>query len=55
MLHVKGSGKAYFSSKGQQHRVIGNRYTEGKKVRIKVCTSFSKNAKCSGWSGWGTT
>ncbi|MGP3975787.1 hypothetical protein ACTWQF_17610 [Streptomyces sp. 8N114] len=53
--HVKGSGKAYFSSKGQQHRVVGNSYTEGKKVRIKVCTSFSKKAKCSDWSGWGTT
>jgi hypothetical protein len=55
VLHVKGSGKAYFSSKGKQHRVVGNSYTEGKKVRIKVCTSFSEKAKCSDWSGWGTT
>ena len=54
VLHVKGSGKAYFSSKGEQHRVVGNSYTEGKKVRIKVCTSFSKKAKCSDRSGWGS-
>ncbi|MFG3258714.1 hypothetical protein [Streptomyces sp. NPDC048172] len=55
VLHVKGSGKAVFSSKGKQRRIIGNKFTEGKKVRLMVCTSFSKKAKCSDWSGWGTT
>ncbi|MBA0052874.1 hypothetical protein E0L36_18950 [Streptomyces sp. AJS327] len=55
VLHVKGSGKATFSSKGKARRIVDRNYTEGKKVRIMVCTSFSKKAKCSGWSGWGRT
>ncbi|GAA2097751.1 hypothetical protein GCM10009801_68360 [Streptomyces albiaxialis] len=55
MLQVKGSGIAVFSSRGEERRIIPNNYTDGKKVRLKVCTSFSSKAKCSDWSGWGTT
>lgn len=52
LFQVKGSGIAEFSSKGKKHRVVDRDYTENKPARIKVCTSWSQNAKCSPWSKW---
>ncbi|MGI5346802.1 hypothetical protein ACQEU8_01255 [Streptomyces sp. CA-250714] len=54
-LKVEGYKVRKYSSKGKSLRVVDANFKENRMVRIKVCTSFSKKAKCSGWSKWDVT
>ncbi|MDJ1134075.1 hypothetical protein [Streptomyces iconiensis] len=54
-LKVEGYKVRNYSSKGKSLRVVDANFKENREVRIKVCTSFSKKAKCSGWSDWDWT
>lgn len=54
-LKVKGYKVRNYSSKGESLRVVDANFKENRPVRIKLCTSFSKKAKCSGWSNWKRT
>jgi hypothetical protein len=47
---VRGSGTARFYTGTHNED-----YTEGKDIKVMVCTSNSPNAKCSNWSPIGTT
>ncbi|MBA0052871.1 hypothetical protein E0L36_18935 [Streptomyces sp. AJS327] len=55
IVHVKGHSKKEYSSKGKRHRTVDKNYPEGLSVRVKVCTSWTKKAKCSGWSRYFAT
>ncbi|MGI5346803.1 hypothetical protein ACQEU8_01260 [Streptomyces sp. CA-250714] len=55
IVHVKGHSKKKFSSKGKKHRVVAGHYPEDRSIRVKVCTSWTKKAKCSGWSRYFAT
>ncbi|MBA0052872.1 hypothetical protein E0L36_18940 [Streptomyces sp. AJS327] len=55
LLKVEGYKVRTYSSKGKTMRVINQNFRENRMVRIKACTSFSKKAKCSGWSRWSFT
>ncbi|MDI3404185.1 hypothetical protein [Streptomyces cavernicola] len=50
LLKVDGYKKRTYSSKGKSYRTIDENFKENREVKIKVCTSFSKKAKCSAWS-----
>lgn len=54
-LKVAGSGTATFSSGGKKHKDFNESFSENKKVQVKVCTSSSSKAVCSGWSPAGRT
>lgn len=54
-LKVEGSGTARFTSKGKKYRDINLSYSEHKDVWVKVCTSGSSKAVCTGWSKVYTT
>ncbi|MGP3987341.1 hypothetical protein [Streptomyces sp. 3N207] len=54
-LKVEGYKVRNYSSKRKSLRVVDANFKESRMVRIKVCTSFSKKAKCSGWSKWDWT
>ena len=55
IVHVKGHSKKKFSSKGKKHRVVEGHYPEDRSIRVKVCTSWTKKAKCSGRSRYFAT
>jgi hypothetical protein len=55
VVHVKGHSVKKFSSKGKKNRVVKGHYPEDRSIRVKVCTSWTKKAKCSDWSRYFAT
>ncbi|NUR93409.1 MAG: hypothetical protein HOY71_55830 [Nonomuraea sp.] len=51
-LEVAGSGTSVFTGGTSEHHLS---FTEGKKVRVKVCTSGGSDKFCSPWSRYGRT
>lgn len=54
-LSVAGSGTATFWGVSNGTRTHNESYTDGKAVSLKLCTSSSVNAFCSGTLGGGIT
>ncbi|MFG3258713.1 hypothetical protein [Streptomyces sp. NPDC048172] len=50
IVQAEGHPKRYFSSKGKKVRTVRGDFGESWRVRVKVCTSWTKKAKCSPWS-----
>ncbi|WP_344533818.1 hypothetical protein [Streptomyces albiaxialis] len=50
IVQAEGHPKRYFSSKGKVTRTVRGDFGESWSVRVKVCTSWTKKAKCSPWS-----
>jgi hypothetical protein len=57
-VKVGGSGTARFYGpykKDGTYKKIHVHYTKGKSIKVKVCTSVSSHAVCSGYSKAGKT